>query len=97
MKRPGELARRLDQLLRETYKEPVIRSFASVAEKVSTPVLLQVREHFLHRSEHADVRVFFPKGSLAKCHSERNDLPDLRKCPCEDLWTEGAYGQGVSV
>ena len=79
VKRPGELARRLDQLLRETYKEPVIRSFASVAEKVSTPVLLQVREHFLHRAEQADVRVFFPKGSLAKFHSERNDLPDITK------------------
>lgn len=85
VKRPGELARGLDQLLRETYKEPVIRSFASVAEKVSTPVLLQVREHFLHRSEHADVRVFFPKGSLAKCHSERNDLPDIDERYCQEV------------
>lgn len=85
VKRPGELARRLDQLLRETYKEPVIRSFASVAEKVSTPVLLQVREHFLHRAEKADVRVFFPKGSLAKCHSERNDLPDIDEKYCQEV------------
>lgn len=85
VKRPGELARRLDQLLRETYKEPVIRSFASVAEKVSTPVLLQVREHFLHRAEQADVRVFFPKGSLAKCHSERNDLPDIDERYCQGV------------
>lgn len=85
VKRPGELARRLDQLLRETYKEPVIRSFASVAEKVSTPMLLQVREHFLHRAEQADVRVFFPKGSLAKCHSERNDLPDIDERYCQEV------------
>lgn len=85
VKRPGELARRLDQLLRETYKEPVIRSFASVAEKVSTPVLLQVREHFLHRAEQADVRVFFPKGSLAKCHSERNNLPDIDERYCQEV------------
>lgn len=85
VKRPGELARRLDQLLRETYKEPVIRNFASVAEKVSTPVLLQVREHFLHRSEQADVRVFFPKGSLAKCHSEKNDLPDIDERYCRKV------------
>lgn len=85
VKRPGELARRLDQLLRETYKEPVIRSFASVAEKVSTPVLLQVREHFLHRAEQADVRVFFPKGSLAKCHCESNDLPDIDKRYCREV------------
>lgn len=85
VKRPGELARRLDQLLRETYKEPVIRSFASVAEKVPTPVLLQVREHFLHRSEHTDVRVFFPKGRLAKCHSERNNLPDIDERYCQEV------------
>lgn len=85
VKRPGELARRLDQLLRVAHKESVIRSFASVAEKVSTPVLLQVREHFLHRSEHADVRVFFPKGSLAKCHSERNDLPDIDERYCQEV------------
>ena len=81
----AELVRRLDQLLRETYKEPVIRSFASVAEKVSTPVLLQVREHFLHRAEQADVRVFFPKGSLAKFHSERNDLPDIDERYCQEV------------
>lgn len=85
VKRPGELARRLDQLLRVAHKESVIRSFASVAEKVSTPVLLQVREHFLHRAEQADVRVFFPKGSLAKCHSERNNLPDIDEKYCQEV------------
>lgn len=85
VKRPGELARRLDQLLRVAHKESVIRSFASVAEKVSTPVLLQVREHFLHRAEQADVRVFFPKGSLAKCHCESNDLPDIDERYCREI------------
>lgn len=85
VKRPGELARRLDQLLRVAHKESVIRSFATVAEKVSTPVLLQVREHFLHRAEQADVRVFFPKGSLAKCHSERNNLPDIDEKYCQEV------------
>ena len=85
VKRPGELARRLDQLLRVAHKESVIRSFASVAEKVSTPVLLQVREHFLHRAEQAAVRVFFPKGSLAKCHSERNNLPDIDERYCQEV------------
>ena len=85
VKRPGELARRLDQLLRVAHKESVIRSFASVAEKVSTPVLLQGREHFLHRAEQADVRVFFPKGSLAKCHSERNNLPDIDEKYCQEV------------
>ena len=85
VKRPGELARRLDQLLRVTHKESVIRSFESVAENVSTPVLLQVREHFAHRSEQADVRVFFPKGSLAKCHCESNDLPYIDDRYCKEV------------
>ena len=48
-------------------------------------MLLQVREHFLHRAEQADVRVFFPKGSLAKCHSERNDLPDIDERYCQEV------------
>ena len=85
VKRPGELARRLDQLLRVAHKESVIRSFESVAENVSTPVLLQVREHFAHRSEQADVRVFFPKGSLAKCHCESNDLPYIDDIYCKEV------------
>lgn len=85
VKRPGELARRLDQLLRVAHKESVIRSFESVAENVSTPVLLQVREHFAHRSEQADVRVFFPKGSLAKCHCESNDLPYIDDRYCKEV------------
>lgn len=48
-------------------------------------MLLQVREHFLHRAEQADVRVFFPKGSLAKCHSERNNLPDIDEKYCQEV------------
>lgn len=110
VKRPGELARRLDQLLRVTtsnkadpdadgsnvsdlagreqersYKESVISAFASVADRVSTPVLLQVREHFAHRSEKLDSRVFFPKGSLAKCHCEANKLPDIEEQYCRSV------------
>ena len=67
--RPGEFARKLDFLLRSfPEKEPVFYAFAQVAEKVSTPVLLQVREHFLHRNDR-ELRVYFPKGKLsqAKC------------------------------
>ena len=110
VKRPGELARRLDQLLRVTtsnkadpdadgsnvsdlagreqersYKESVIRAFESVADRVSTTVLLQVREHFAHRSEKLDSRVFFPKGSLAKCHCEANKLPDIEEQYCRSV------------
>lgn len=44
-KRPGDLARRLDHLLRldERWQDAVLAPFAEVAGRVSTPVLLQVR------------------------------------------------------
>ncbi len=50
--RPGELARRLDSLLRSGGdQEAVLKAFENAAGGVSTRVLLQVREHFRHRSE----------------------------------------------
>lgn len=79
--RPGEFARRLDKLLRESKsaaeKNFVIESFVSVADEVSTPVLLQVREYFITRtmSEYDPVRVFFPKGNTAKAKVIKNELP----------------------
>ena len=67
--RPGEFARRLNQLLEaDISKEDqklVVRTFAEVANKVSTPVLLQVLNYFQSRLEtpsEKDVRLFFPKG-----------------------------------
>ena len=41
--RPGEFARRLDKLLRDypDYSDEIVESFSTVADKVSTPVLLQ--------------------------------------------------------
>ncbi len=86
-KRPGELARRLDQLLRKAGdKNAVINAFKAVADEVSTPVLLQVREHFLHRNHMEiaadEVRVFFPKGNLARSHCIANTLPDIEDKYC---------------
>lgn len=83
-KRPGELARRLDYLLRRADdKGQVMDAFREVAAKVSTTVLLQVREHFAHRNPKTDIRVFFPKGSLARCHFINNSLPDIDKTYCD--------------
>lgn len=68
-RRPGEFARKLDVLLRKSEQyEEILHAFRDVAENVSVPVLLQVREHFLHRSEEQNIRVAFPKGSLARSH-----------------------------
>lgn len=68
-RRPGEFARKLDMLLRkcEQHKE-ILNTFKEVAQDLSVPVLLQVREHFMHRNEEQTIRIAFPKGSLARSH-----------------------------
>lgn len=77
-KRPGELARKLDLLLRSSDdKNTIINTFKDTAVQVSTPVLLQVREHFINRLHGYDTRVFFPKGNLARCYSINNTLPPI--------------------
>jgi hypothetical protein len=79
--RPGEFARRLDHLLRlstETQAE-VLTVFAEIAKEVSTPVLLQVIAHFREREAGVDqdMRVFFPKGNVAKGYGKTETLPAL--------------------
>jgi len=78
-KRPGEFARRLDHLLRTT-KQPksIINRFASVANKVSSPVLLQVLNHFEYRDSDS-LRMVFPKGNVAKARVLENELPTIKK------------------
>ena len=82
--RPGELARRLDFLLRldVATQESVLTSFAETAKSVSTPVLLQVMGHFRYRNARAPIRVFFPKGNLAKAFATANKLPNLSEALC---------------
>lgn len=77
-KRPGEFARRIDFLLRtfdkDADRKTVIMGFASVAKDVSFTVLLQVREHFINKLDGSDdMRVFFPKGNLARSYYIKND------------------------
>ena len=117
-KRPGELARRLDELLRleldegeflkeypdelpkmkqdgenigkETRraKNAVLEAFAETAEQVATPVLLQVRQHFLKRGgedfqKENPLRVFMPKGNLARVYGMKNQLPEIAPEYCQ--------------
>lgn len=85
-KRPGELARRLDHLLRTVDKKNiVINTFKDVANKVSTPVLLQIKEHFKNRQDELSTRVFFPKGCLARSYAIENKLPDIDKKYCDAI------------
>lgn len=92
--RPGEFARRLDDLLRDTPIKDrmyIINSFKSVADSISTTVLLQVRQHFMGRFENNQkdlpVRVFFPKGNLAKAISIANNLPAIGDDYCRAVVT----------
>ncbi|PDW05119.1 TerD family protein [Candidatus Viridilinea mediisalina] len=76
--RPGELARRLDHLLRRAAQpDAVVTAFGDVAAQVSTPVLLQALAHFAQRSAGHPLRSFFPKGEVAKAQVIANTLPLL--------------------
>jgi len=87
-KRPGELARKLDHLLRTAEdKNAVINTLKDVASEISTPVLLQVREHFSNRTKKLAARVFFPKGNLARCHCVENTVPDIDEKYCSAIVT----------
>jgi len=87
--RPGEFARRLDKLLRDAkpeYRDYIVQCFEAVADKVATPVLFQVRQQFLMRYKAMpstpEVRVFMPKGSVAKAVSIPYDLADIDEEIC---------------
>lgn len=86
--RPGEFARQLDKVLRDS-DDPnyVLKCFKTVATEISTPVLLQVRQHFIGRMNEtpSPIRVFFPKGNLAKATSVKNELPDIDKTICQNV------------
>ncbi|MGL4731951.1 MAG: TerD family protein, partial [Clostridium sp.] len=86
-KRPGEFARGLDRLLRFCIildekdclqlQKYVIRSFEKVATKVSSSILLNLISYFKNRDKDKEVRVFFPKGNMAKAYSKENKLESL--------------------
>ena len=61
--RPGELARRLDFLIRNMGDHTLVTNeFERVADKVSTPVLLQVTKHFKERETFTeDPQTFYSK------------------------------------
>lgn len=52
----------------------VINEFESIADTVSTTVLLQVKEHFKNRNIKKEIRIFFPKANVGKAHAEDNNL-----------------------
>jgi hypothetical protein len=84
--RPGDFARKLDYLFR-TFKDhkDIIKTFESVAKNVSIPVLLQVKEHFTHRNENNEIRVFFPKGNTSKLYGTPNKLKNITLDTCKKV------------
>ena len=81
-----DLARRLDHLLRLGGESaPVIDAFREAAERVATPVLLQVLTHFQHRQQPLPLRSFFPKGEVAKVFATTRPLPPLPKGTAESV------------
>jgi len=84
--RPGEFARQLDKVLRDAKdKNFIVNCFNSVASDVSTPVLLQVRQHFMSRNNGKKVRVFFPKGNVARAIIIENKLPKIDDKYCKSI------------
>lgn len=87
--RPGELARALDKLVRDAWNQKtvnyIVNTFREVAERISVPVLLQVRQHFIDRNKEMPVRVFFPKGSMAKVVTIPNELPKIDPKCCQTI------------
>lgn len=78
--RPGELARKLDLLLRtSTNQTEVLDAFAEAAPSVSSTVLWQLSAHFKERNQQQAIRVFFPKGNAGKAQAIENHLPKLNE------------------
>lgn len=85
--RPGDYARRLDHLLRLTtniqINDFIIDGFLSVADKVATPLLLNLSTHFRYRNTASEVRVFCPKGNTTNATvlvGETRHLLDVSLC-----------------
>lgn len=84
--RPGDFARRLDNLLRlNKNPELVLETFNNIADKVSSPVLLQVLTHFKNRNQNHELRAFFPKGEVGKLKAIKNDLPEISLEICNQV------------
>jgi len=85
--RPGMFARSLDRLLRSCVDQylTVTKGFEFVANKIASPVLLQVRAHFLQRNSGIPLRVFFPKGNVAKAQVVENNLTAIPQEVCDEI------------
>ncbi|MEH6941007.1 TerD family protein [Bacillus sp. JJ722] len=91
-KRPGEFARRLDQILRlsslnkqSDMTNDILHAFSLKAEQIATPVLMQVMVHFMNRHRKKVSRVFFPKGQVGKAILIENNLDTIHFNLCYSI------------
>lgn len=84
-KRPSELPRRLDHLIRwelaqgvtDASASQILALFESVAKEVATPVLWQLTAHFAKRQEAQTFRSFVPKARGFKLYGMDSGLDAL--------------------
>jgi hypothetical protein len=74
-RRPGELVRRLDHLLR--LGAPVLEPLRAAAPNVSAPVLLTAMASIRARARPLPKRVFFPRGEVTKAFGTEDTRPPL--------------------
>lgn len=91
-RRPGELGRRLDHVLRLAGDDPqvtasVIETFTSHLHAYSMPVLLTLYGLLPTRAQRAKRRMFWPKGGVATGVTIADRRPTLRRADIEALHT----------
>lgn len=71
--RPGEFARILDLLLRETHDEQILVEFEKEINKIATPLLIKLAKYIGTRTESSEFRTFIPKGNIANMYYLEKD------------------------
>lgn len=78
MQRPGVFARRLHSVVRKATganKDTVLKAFAEVADKVSTPVLIQLRQRMQAELDKVTVQAFSPKAGAGRMWVPKTAAP----------------------
>jgi stress response protein SCP2 len=78
VQRPGVFARKLHEVVRKatgTNKDAVVRAFADVADKVATPVLLQLRQRMQAELDGVAVQAFSPKAGAGRMWVPKTAAP----------------------
>ncbi len=84
--RPGELARRIDKLIRISSNPSIIYdALESVATSISTTVLLQLHAHFKNRNISQEIRTFIPKGKVSSIMAIKYNLPEIEEHICKEI------------